>query len=275
VGVRRLFELFTDCGIDATLFVIGEDLEVDAHRQRLRDGSATGHELANHTYSHLYDLRSRHFREQRDEILRAHEAIADLTGQPPVGFRAPGYNIAEDLLEICADAGYRYDASIFPCPPYYVAKAAVMTWLMARGRPSRSAMTPFRNLFAPLTPYQPSLPRYWAPNAGEARLWEVPIAVIPWLRFPLIVTSLHLLGSRGFDAIFGALTKAYPRVFNLEFHAIDFMDATDPGVEDLVRIQPDLAIPWAQKRALYVHVFNRMREVYRFAPIRDAVTQLR
>ncbi|MFU8804754.1 MAG: polysaccharide deacetylase family protein [Bradymonadaceae bacterium] len=274
VGVRRLLDLFEACGIRATLFVIGRDLESPGHCELLNEATTAGHELANHTHSHFYDLRRRHFVDQREEIVRCEEAIAKIWGRAPVGFRAPGYNIAEDLLEVCLERGYTYDASIFPCPPYYIAKAAVMAWLKLTRRPSRSSMTPVHNLCAPLAPYRPRLPQYWTSSARGSGLWEIPVAVVPYLRFPLIGTSLHLLGPGGFDALFGSLRRAYPDLFNLEFHAIDFMDATDPGVEDLVSIQPDLAIPWEQKRRLYTHIFQRLRQTYRFAPMCEAVDGL-
>jgi peptidoglycan-N-acetylglucosamine deacetylase len=274
VGTARMLEFFDSCGIVSTLFVIGEDLRVPGHRSLLEQAGHCGHELANHSYSHYYDLRQRPVLVQRDEVMRADEAIAEVWGRRPVGFRAPGYNIAEDLLEILIESDYRYDASIFPCPPYYAAKAAIMAWLKLRGRPSRSAMGPVENLLAPVGPYRPALPAYWKGNAHGPGLWEIPIAVVPLLRFPLIGTSLHLLGPTGFDALFGAIARAYPEMFNLEFHAIDFMDSNDDGVEDLVGVQPDLAIPWTRKRDLYAHVFNRLRERYRIATMIDAVDSL-
>jgi hypothetical protein len=42
------------------------------------------------------------------------------------------------------------------------------------------------------------------------------------------------------------------------------MDDTDQGTHDLKRHQPDLAIPWATKKALYTHVFERIRTTYEF-----------
>ena len=95
------------------------------------------------------------------------------------------------------------------------------------------------------------------------------MAVIPGVRFPLIGTSLHILGESGFDATY-PLIKRNHRLLNLEFHAIDFMDADDPGMKALVKYQPDLKISWEAKRSLYKHIFSTAARDYRFATLRDA-----
>lgn len=100
---------------------------------------------------------------------------------------------------------------------------------------------------------------------------EVPMCMVPGVRVPVIGTSLHLFGARGFSALMPLLRKTYARLFQLEFHAIDFVDDTDFGISDLCLVQPDVRIPWADKRALYEHVLHTLRRTYTFAPLRDAV----
>lgn len=271
VGVRRLLDAFDDWGIRATLFAIGCDAERPAHASMLREAHRAGHEIASHSWAHDYGLRHRRIWEIRDDLHRAHHAIEAAVGEAPVGFRAPGYNIDPRMLSVCAELGYRYDSSVFPCPPYWLAKAGVMAWLRLRGRPSRSSMTKIDTLRAPLEPYRPH-PVYLHRRDPDSRLpLEVPMCVVPGARFPIIGTSLHLLGARGFAAVYPALRVAHPRLLNLEFHAIDFMDSRDPGTADLLGIQPDLAVPWEQKRALYADVLGRVESSYAFATLRDAV----
>lgn len=282
VGVRRLLDFFAAENIESTLFVIGRDAAVPAHRALLQQAHKSGHELANHTFSHHYNLRSQPEGLQRAEFAKCEDAIVEITGRQPVGFRAPGYNIDENLLKICRQRGYLYDSSVFPSPPYYMAKGAVMSWLKLRGRPSRSQMTRAETLLSPLQPYYPKKSKLWrarktSHNLHELAhdLLEIPVLVVPGVRFPVIGTSLHLLKKQGFDAAYPLLRRAQPDIFNLEFHAIDFMDSTDPGVQDLVGIQPDLAIPWHQKRELYRHVFAKIREDYTFCTLESASNALR
>ena len=60
----------------------------------------------------------------------------------------------------------------------------------------------------------------------------------------------------------------------LEFHAIDFMDENDPGMKDLAEVQPDLRVPWEQKRDLYSAIFAMLAKKHTFMALRDAVHKL-
>ena len=275
VGLRRILDFFAEMGIASTLFVIGRDTSVAAHHELLGEAHEAGHELGNHTYSHHYDLRARSRSEQQAELARGEGAIASVIGEPPVGFRAPGYNIDAGLLELCRSRRYEYDSSIFPCPPYYLAKGAIMAWQRLRGRPSRSMQTPFANNFAPTTPYRPDRDHVWRADPTSEMPLEVPMCLVPGLRLPVIGTSLHLLGTSGFDAVYPLLRRRYTSILNLEFHAIDFIDETDVSDgERLAEHQPDLAVPWQEKRRLYTDVLNRIREDYLFSTLNDAVDHL-
>lgn len=275
VGVRRLLDFFGQAGVQATLFVVGRDTEHPAHAALLREAVASGHELGNHTYSHFYDLPRRGEATRLAEIALAEDALAKIAGRRPVGYRAPGYNISPEILETLAERGYLYDSSIFSCPPYYLAKAAIMGWQKLRGRPSRSAMVAPETLLAPLSAYRPSRAHIWRSDPDSELPWEVPMCLVPGVRFPVIGTSLQLMGAAGFDAVFPLLRRTYPRLFQLEFHAIDFMDADDlRGAEDahaLIAAQPDLRVPWPRKRAIYRHVISRLRADYLFSTLEDAV----
>lgn len=279
LGVARLLDLFEEHGIRATLFVIGQDTEHEAHRALLERAHHAGHELGNHTYSHHYDLRTRDEDEIHRDIGRGEDAIERITGAAPVGFRTPGYNIDPWLFHLVAERGYLYDSSVFPCPPYYVAKGLVMSWLALRGQPSRSAMTDPATLLAPIHPYRPARGSIWRaqrehlPTSSHTP-WEVPMCLVPGLRFPLIGTSLHLVKANGFKGLMPLLRRAYPQLLQLEFHAIDFMDSRDAGMQELASHQPDLAIPWEVKRARYAEIFQSIAQHYQFDTLRAGVTAL-
>ena len=272
VGLERMLELFDEYDVEATLFVIGRDTNVPLHQRKLKEADDAGHELGNHTYSHHYDLADRSREEQQSEIARGEGAIASVCGRRPVGFRTPGYNVTPRLVQMCASRGYHYDSSIFPCPPYWIAKRAIMAWQKLRGRPSRSAITPPKNLLAPITAYHPERERIWRADPTSEMPLEIPMCLVPGVRIPVIGTSLHLFGEAGFDWILPALERTYDRILNLEFHALDFIDASDaPDGEQLAAVQPDLRVGWPKKRALYSHVLERLSDSYQFSTMRDAV----
>jgi hypothetical protein len=89
------------------------------------------------------------------------------------------------------------------------------------------------------------------------------MALVPGADIPFIGTSLHLFGKAGLAALVPVLRRRYDRLLNLEFHALDWVDARDPGIPAaLTARQPDLRVPVAQKRALYGGLFARLRRAY-------------
>ena len=97
----RFRELFARHDLHATFFVVGRDLDEDTDGRALLAGLARdGHELANHSYSHPYDLVRLGPVAIASEIDRAHDGHRRLRGAAPVGFRAPGYEISGDVIDI-------------------------------------------------------------------------------------------------------------------------------------------------------------------------------
>jgi hypothetical protein len=269
----RLVELFAREGVTPTWFVVGRDLEEDGEGRRLLEELArAGHELANHSYSHPYNLVRLSREAIAEQIDRSHGALADVCGHAPVGFRAPGYEISRELLDLLCERGYRYDSSAFPSVPYYTLKAAAMASLRVRGLRSGSIMLSPRVLTAPRGPYRPGTGSPYRP--GSRPLIELPMAVTPWLRLPVIGTSLVLappwLRHR---LVKGALRAPF---FNLELHGIDLADADADGIPAaLVARQPDLRRPLALKTAALVATLRQARAAgATFCTLREAVERL-
>ena len=116
------------------------------------------------------------------EVASGIEAIYRAVGESPVGFRAPGYTVSDDLFGVLEDLGVLYDASVFPCPLYYGAKTSKIGMIRLRGRESRSIVDDPRVLSAPTVPYRVGTP-YWRRGAG---LLELPVQVTRGARLPFI-----------------------------------------------------------------------------------------
>ena len=97
----------------ATYFVIAQDLDDPAKRAAIESVAKAGHHVASHSLRHAY-LNRISSAEKREEIVASRRKIEDALGVPCLGFRAPGYSIDFESLEILRDAGYRYDTSVFP-----------------------------------------------------------------------------------------------------------------------------------------------------------------
>jgi hypothetical protein len=265
-AVPRYLEILARHGVRATFFVVGSDLSSPSARALVRDIAAAGHEVANHSFSHHYDLARRPRGEVADEIRRADDVIASAAGAALCGFRAPGYDVSGEMLEIVAGLGYLYDSSIFPAPGYYAAKAAVMAGLRLAGRRSGAVLTNPRALLAPADPYRPS-PR-WPWRRGQATVVELPIAVTPHLRLPAIGTNL-LLFPTALRAAFLDGMRRRP-FFNLELHGIDLVDADSDGIpSELVARQPDLRAPLVAKKRAFEATLDRLALDYRLVPLRE------
>lgn len=118
-----VLDLLKQYGIKAGLAVIGKFVEKypEIHKRAV----AEGHELINHSYTHPDNphwapgrfFNKLSFQEQKEEIQKAHEAIARITGYNCVGFRTPHYgNLhTQSVYPILAELGYKYSSSTAAC----------------------------------------------------------------------------------------------------------------------------------------------------------------
>ncbi|HEV3030376.1 MAG TPA: polysaccharide deacetylase family protein [Polyangia bacterium] len=251
----RFAELFARHGVRATFFVVARDLDEDVEGRALLAALARdGHELASHTYSHPYDLVRLPATAIAAEIDRAHGLIGACGGAAPRGFRAPGYAVSSELIEMLRARSYRYDSSAFPSLAYYGAKAAVLGAMRLVGRKSGSILDTPRVLAAPRAPYRPAPGAPYRAAAGKSGdagandLVELPMTVTPLARLPVFGTSLVTApGWMRRHLIAVALRAPF---FNLELHGIDLADAdADEIPPALVARQPDLRRPLAHKLA--------------------------
>jgi len=285
-AVPRFAELFAEVGLPATYFAIGDDLQDPAAQQALRAVQRQGAEVASHSGAHDYRLSRLSPGEIRSDLERAHQAITQVVGRPPVGFRAPGYILSPVLLAELIRLGYRYDSSVFPSPPYYLAKAAVRGCLALRGSPSASILDRPRVLAAPRTPYRPSFDEPYA--RGAAPILELPISVSPYLRWPLVGTfavgSTHRLTRWAYLSLRSELAElaglAVPVAsdighLNFELHGVDLLDASDGIPAQLVGRQRDLRIAWRLKRERLRAILSQLRQDFEPVTLAEAAERWR
>lgn len=263
-ALPRLLEWASRKRLPLTLFCIASDLADGDNAGLLRVAARAGHEVANHSLDHHYDLTRLDRQAMTRQVSEAQRVIAAVTDQRPRGFRAPGYTVTGELLEVLSAQGLDYDSSVFPCPPYYAAKVAALLGVHLRGRRSFSILDTPRVLGAPTRPYRVGTP-YYRPGAG---LLELPIQVTRGLRLPYIGTALMLAGPRGSRWLTrGVLGEP---LVNLELHGVDLLDESD-GLAELARAQPDLRVRLSRKLAILDGVVDDLRSAgYAFVALADA-----
>jgi len=254
-GLARFLQLADEYKFKATLFVVAEELKRRELAELVRQAAGAGHEIANHTLSHRYDLTRMDLASIKNEIVYAHMAIADAAGRPPCGFRAPGYTLSPGLIAALEETGYLYDSSAFSSWPYWLIKTMVMGLSRIFGRRSAAIISPLSSLAAPTGPYRPDPANPYA--RGNARLVEIPISLSPVLRLPLIGTAFILAGPLLRRTLYAGIGAR--DLFNLEFHGIDFAGNDEVGAALLQARQPDARLPLAVKMARIRGIFEAIR----------------
>jgi hypothetical protein len=239
-ALQRLQDWAAGHGIPLTLFTIGSDLSRPENAVTLQRMARAGHELANHTLDHRYDLTRLNREQQVQQVAGAVERIREATGYSITGFRAPGYTTTDTLYEVLTELGVAYSSSVFPCPPYYLAKAMALLAIRLRKRESHSILDVPEVLLAPRAPYRVGSP-YWQPGAGMV---ELPVQVTEHLRLPFIGTTLTLFGPE--RARWLTQDVVHSSFVNLELHGIDVLAAAD-GLSALEPHQPDVRVPLQRK----------------------------
>jgi len=268
IVVPRMLEVLDQVGLQLTLFVVGRDAAQPEHHRLLRDVVDAGHEVGNHSFSHepwfhLYD-------DERvaAEVVDAEEAIEAATGQRPVGFRGPGYSLSQPLLEVLADRGYRYDASILPTWIGPLARAFYFrsAKLDAEQRKERGKLFGnFRDALQPLQPYR------W--DLGERRLLELPVTVLPLVRVPMHISYvLYLEGAsphlaRAYFRSALRLCRIAGVAPSLLLHPLDLLGPEDLPAGSGLEFFPGMALGGDRKRRLLVDCLRRFDAVFDVGPM--------
>jgi peptidoglycan-N-acetylglucosamine deacetylase len=171
-----------------TFFVVGSDCQSAANRDALGALVKAGHNFGNHSlyhepWLHLYSRAA-----LENEIARAEEAIASVTGVQPTGFRGPGFSWSAPLLETLAARGYHYDASslpswIGPLARRYYFWTAHLSAEQCRER--QQLFGTLRDAWRPLRPYR------W--QIGDGHLLEIPVTTMPLTRVPFHLSYILYL----------------------------------------------------------------------------------
>ncbi len=103
VGIPRILELLERHQIPSTFFVPGHT----AHRypEAVRAIVAAGHEIAHHGYLHEQPT-ALTLQEEIDALDRGLEALAEVAGVRPIGYRAPMWDLSWHTPALLAERGF-------------------------------------------------------------------------------------------------------------------------------------------------------------------------
>lgn len=129
LNTRRVLQILQWHGLRATFFVLSRVAE--RFPALIHEVIDAGHEIASHGHSHKLVTRMSPG-EFADDVGRSLDILQRLTGERPIGYRAPAFSIVESTRwagSVLAQLGIKYSSSIFPIhhPRYGIADAPAHT----------------------------------------------------------------------------------------------------------------------------------------------------
>lgn len=255
--VPVVLERLDALGLEITFFIVGQDAALARNRAALGQITAAGHEVGNHSFHHEQWIHTRTRDQIRDEVRQAADAIERATGQPPVGYRGPGFSWNRDLLEVLAEEGALFDASTLPT---YLGPLA-RRYYLRRSALSEKQMEQRANLFGGLGDgRRPNKPYLWE-LADDRTLLEIPVTTMPLARTPFHLSYLLYLSrfsrrlmSAYLDTALGLcrLTGTEPSFL---LHPLDLLG---PGRAPELAFFPGMDLPDGHKRDVFDSVLGRI-----------------
>ncbi len=109
VATPRILDLLDGQRVKASFYIPGYVAE--NHRDLVREIADRGHEVAHHGYMH--EPPSTLSREREDEVLRQGlDILGGITGERPLGYRSPSWELSEYSLDLLTSHGFVYDSSL-------------------------------------------------------------------------------------------------------------------------------------------------------------------
>lgn len=109
VGVRRILPLLDQFGAKATFFVPGHTAL--AFPSTVRAIVTGGHEIGHHGWVHENPVRLS-ADEERHVLLRGLEALQDVAGVRPIGYRSPAWDNSPNTVSLLLEHGFAYESSM-------------------------------------------------------------------------------------------------------------------------------------------------------------------
>jgi peptidoglycan/xylan/chitin deacetylase (PgdA/CDA1 family) len=104
-GLRRILGILADTDVPATFCWVGKEA-VD-RPELVQVAAEQGHEIALHSWDHRY-YHEMTIAEQRADMTRTSDALADLIGRQPAGHKSAGWRYTAETHQLCQELGLRW-----------------------------------------------------------------------------------------------------------------------------------------------------------------------
>jgi peptidoglycan/xylan/chitin deacetylase (PgdA/CDA1 family) len=255
IALERALSLFDACNIKVTFFVVGEELEKSPSAWgKIQEAFLLGHEIANHTYTHCFGLTKLDEQAMYAEIARCSEVIEKITGVLPQGFRAPGYDMNNKVMELLIKLHIQYDSS---GNWSLLAPVIQMYHKLLRKQTNIHSGYGQSSWRLPVLPYYPSKEN-WQLATRYREIVEVPLPRTKLFRMPFY-SNFHLLTPISYR--FTSIKHMKLNFFVYLMHLIEFVDLTDNIPPSLYR-HPNLRTAIAKKMHILKSLILGITERY-------------
>lgn len=259
IAINRVLELFDRYNVKATFFCVGDELESNTNiRKIIKDMYVNGHEIANHTYTHFHGLTKLKEKEIFFEIEKCSDIIEGIIGVRPVGFRAPGYDINNKIIEILEALNFKYDSSGF----WSILNPLIKMYnkLKSKDKDVRYCFGENSKLLLSY-PYFPSNEN-WLRKTSYRKIMELPMPRTNILNLPFY-SNFHLMAPKFYRKF--ALKHIKVNYFVYLFHLIEFVDLKDKVPKEL-SIHPNLQLNKNEKLNIIGNIVSTITK--RYLPVR-------
>jgi len=163
VAIPRILETYRRLGLKQSFFIPGWCIET--YPQTIEAILKDGHEIGHHGWIHEDPIETRgQQRESFEKALAAHQRIC---GLKPKGYRAPVYNITQEVVDLLIEHDFDYDSSMMADDIPYVIKTDAGELIELPVNWGTDDWPPFAH-FAEIGYMMPVR----SPSAGLAGFWE-------------------------------------------------------------------------------------------------------
>jgi hypothetical protein len=268
--IQRFFEKYC---IKTTLFMVGNDFQLQSNHSAIQAIINDRHEPANHSMTHPQGFRWLNLEQKHKELKAMGDICESVTGIRPIGFRSPGWNMDDSTIPLLKEMGYRYDSSVFPTSLMPLMKIAHWASMSGQAKPNRTTMGMWRYMAAPITPYQTS--QTSLSKRGEGGLIEFPVSVTPILRIPFFATMLLMAGNKFYQALYRSIKRAGLPV-HFQMHLSDFVDYSLPELQNQIPstrhgayVPQALGTPLKKKLEVFKKIMDLMTADYEFITLKE------
>jgi peptidoglycan/xylan/chitin deacetylase (PgdA/CDA1 family) len=212
----RYLDLLAEQGLKSTFFLVADFARHPGNRPLLNRLVAEGHEVASHSLTHCIELCCLPPEDKAREIVESKKILEDLTGQPVVGYRGPGYAFDAEIARLLLENGYEYDSSVVPGYLFPLYKKILRVY---------DRLVHGQAIVQPNSPPRVKKKPYIIMTQNGRSLAELPLNVLPLVPYPFI--SYVFTGIGKFRFMYKLIKECTPLLIHT-LHDFEFMDCEKP-----------------------------------------------